>query len=82
MSPKAEYNLWRFLPKILELYPDISRDWLFFGEGEMEEGTVPSRAALLSENAELKAQLEEERALRKEEQAINRRLVNRVLLSD
>ena len=28
-------NLWPVLTRILELYPHISRDWLFFGEGEM-----------------------------------------------
>ena len=25
--------LWPYLPKILELYPHISREWLFFNEG-------------------------------------------------
>lgn len=75
MSPETEYNLWRFLPQILELYPDVSREWLFFGEGDMDAGNEPSRSSLLAENAKLKAELEEERAL-------NRRLVNRVLLSD
>jgi len=29
--------LWPALRKILELYPHISRNWLFFGEGEMLE---------------------------------------------
>ncbi len=28
-----------YLWKILELFPDISRDWLFFGEGEMTAGS-------------------------------------------
>ena len=28
-------NLWPILFKILETYPKVSRDWLFFGEGDM-----------------------------------------------
>ena len=28
-------NLWPVLHKILELYPHISREWLYFGDGEM-----------------------------------------------
>lgn len=38
-SPK----LWTFLPAILSRYPEISRDWLYFGEGEMT-GTAPAPA--------------------------------------
>lgn len=35
LSEKRENNLWPLLPQILEIYPQISRDWLYFGEGEM-----------------------------------------------
>ena len=35
---KSPDNLWPLLPKILELFPDIRRDWLYFGEGEMLQG--------------------------------------------
>ncbi len=35
---KSPDNLWPLLPKILELFPDIRRDWLYFGEGEMVQG--------------------------------------------
>jgi hypothetical protein len=35
LNPKSQKNLWEYLPRILELYPQVSRDWLYFGEGEM-----------------------------------------------
>jgi len=28
-------KLWKLLPKILMLYPSVSREWLYFGEGEI-----------------------------------------------
>jgi hypothetical protein len=34
-SPERQDCLFPSLLAILELYPHISRDWLFFGEGEM-----------------------------------------------
>jgi len=34
-SRKRQDNLWPVLMEILKLYPYISRDWLFFGEGSM-----------------------------------------------
>ena len=33
-SVERQNNLWQYLSKILEAYPFISRDWLYFGEGE------------------------------------------------
>ena len=33
-SLERQHNFYPLLPKILELYPEISRDWLYFGEGE------------------------------------------------
>lgn len=35
LKASREHNLWPLLPKILEIYPQINREWLFFGEGEM-----------------------------------------------
>ena len=43
-------KLWRLLPKILELHPSVSREWLYFGEGEIFQNitakTVTNEAAL------------------------------------
>ena len=39
---KSDKNLWPLLPSILKLYPQVNRDWLYFGDGEMigrQEGT-------------------------------------------
>lgn len=48
LSEKSQKNLWEYLPAILENYPHISRDWLYFGEGQMLRaqtvGVPPLRA--------------------------------------
>lgn len=43
LCEKSQKNLWEYLPAILETYPHISRDWLYFGEGDMlrEENPRP-----------------------------------------
>ncbi len=35
LNEKRQHNLWPLLPKLLELYPQVSRKWLYFGEGDM-----------------------------------------------
>ena len=35
LNEKRQDNLWPILPNILELFPSLSRDWLYFGEGSM-----------------------------------------------
>lgn len=35
LKPEGEHNLWQHLPKFLEWYPRLSRQWLYFGEGPM-----------------------------------------------
>ena len=46
-SEARESNLWPLLPSILEAFPAISREWLYFNEGEMlrAETTPDSDAA-------------------------------------
>lgn len=80
-SPKAEHRFWEHLPKILELFPDVRREWLYMGdEPAFRDGacaepgpTKESIAALEAENARLRQELDEERA-------INRKLLDRLLL--
>lgn len=43
LNERRQDALYPLLPKILELYPQVRRDWLYFGEGEMT-GTGPSVA--------------------------------------
>lgn len=68
------------LDTILSVYPKISRNWLFFGEGEIfstGEDSVPKTICALDEKdrrvAELEAELKEERRL-------NRDLTRRLLV--
>lgn len=35
LKESREHNLWPLLPKILEVFPQVSREWLYFSEGEM-----------------------------------------------
>lgn len=35
LNEKRQDNLWPLLPNILSLFPSLSRDWLYFGEGPM-----------------------------------------------
>lgn len=66
------------LDKVLTIYPEVNRDWLFFDEGEPLGGKKAASDALLCQNdkdrriAELEAELAEERRL-------NRRLTQRLL---
>ena len=41
---ERQNNLWPILFKILKIYPEISRDWLFFGEGEMIKSNQPAES--------------------------------------
>lgn len=77
LTEARQDNLWPLLPKLLEIFPELSRDWLYFGEGTMLASNKPTKAAVSSDDcqkriAELEAELKEERAL-------NRRLTERLL---
>lgn len=41
LCESRQNNLWPLLSQILTLYPQVRRDWLYFGEGEMTEETAP-----------------------------------------
>ena len=34
LNKKSQRNLWELLPRILEFFPQVRRDWLYFNEGE------------------------------------------------
>lgn len=76
LTEARQDNLWPLLPKIIEIFPEIRRDWLYFGEGAMLASHAPAETATVSDCqrriAELEAELKEERAL-------NRRLTERLL---
>lgn len=43
LNPVSQRNLWEHLPAILTAFPDVRRDWLFFGEGEMLKSDTPAK---------------------------------------
>lgn len=64
LSKKSEKNLWEHLPRILALYPQVSRAWLFHNEGEMfaagqTPGLQPPPGHDADEITRLKAHLDE-----------------------
>lgn len=42
LNEKSQRNLWEYLPKILVLFPQIRREWLWWGEGSMLKGDLAS----------------------------------------
>lgn len=42
LNDAREKNLWPLLPKILEVLPTLSREWLYFGEGPMLKADIPA----------------------------------------
>lgn len=65
------------LDKVLLVYPQVNRDWLFFGEGEIfgEEGAPAAPGKPDAKDRRI-AELEDEL---KEERRLNRRLTERLL---
>ena len=47
LNEKSQRNLWEYLPKILELFPQIRREWLWWGEGSMLKGDLASGKYLI-----------------------------------
>ena len=77
LNEKRQDNLWPLLPRILELYPQLNRDWLYFGEGEMCGGHREQSPAQIGEMSKRLAALEQELA---EERRLNRQLTTRLLV--
>lgn len=85
LNEKRQDNLWPLLPKILELYPQVSRAWLYFDEGEML--THASTPPKTEREAELQAKIvtleQEKEALAaelREADRLNRQLTTRLLV--
>lgn len=91
LNETRQNNLWPLLPQILELYPDVSRDWLYFGEGEMLSAS-PTAARVDELETELDAanamldakdaEIERLRSELDEERRLNRNLTAKLLLGD
>lgn len=77
LKESRQNNLWEILPQILQLYPDVSRDWLYFGEGEMLDKNEKASPETIQE---LKAKIQELEQEVTEERKINRQLTARLLI--
>ena len=58
LNEKRQDNLWPLLPNILSLFPSLSRDWLYFGEGPMlktdaAESPSPNQSPAQTDNSAL-----------------------------
>lgn len=85
LNEKRQDNLWPLLPRILDAYPQIRRDWLYFGEGEMtrpDGAEAPSarEAELLSKVSDLEHRLAETEAELKSAYRANQTLATRLLI--
>jgi hypothetical protein len=58
-SRARQDNFWPVLFEILKLYPYISRDWLFFGEGAMMESETGGPSASQTREKELLLKIEQ-----------------------
>ena len=84
LNETRQNNLWPLLPQILELFPDVSRDWLYFGEGEMIASS-PTAAQVDELLQKLEAKNAENERLRSELERVNRLYQNvsaKLLLGD
>ena len=84
LKESRQNNLWAILPKILNLYPDISRDWLYFGEGNMLKSQSEQSKNIINndELSNLKNQISELKQELKEEHKLNRQLTTKLLIED
>lgn len=79
LNPEGQQKIRNaLLDKVLTIYPEVNREWLFFGEGEPLGGkrTVPAALSCQEEKDRRIAELEAELA---EERRLNRRLTQRLL---
>lgn len=80
LNESRQAKLWPFLDKILELFPEINRYWLYHGEGDMLGSSVPLFTEMQKEKEILQKKLEEMENKLEEERTINKKLINRLLL--
>lgn len=65
LKPERQDNLWPLLPRMLALFPCLSRNWLYFEEGPMTMGSegpldeaVPASPAAAAEQTQRRQELE------------------------
>lgn len=73
-------KLSQYLWAIHALFPDVRREWLFFGEGEMLDSGQPCAEVSGNEAGTLKTRVAELEAELREERRLNRQLTTRLLV--
>lgn len=81
LNKKAQRRLWEYLPKILELFPDVRPEWLYMGyEPAFFDGTQAQVVPTKDEVEELKRENERLKNELAEADRLNRQLTTRLLL--
>lgn len=80
LNESRQDKLWPYLDKILKLFPEINRYWLYHGEGDMLGTTLPPIFETQKEKEELLQRLEILENKLEEERTLNKKLVNRLLI--
>lgn len=79
LKEERQDNLWPWLGKICELYPQIRREWLWWGEGDMLQ-SAPQASTQAPPPPDLTAELERLRKELEESNRLNRQLVTKLLI--
>ncbi len=85
LNEKSQKNLWEHLPKILEIFPDVRPEWLYYDGGPMlavdaePAGPRPERS-LEQELEEARATIAALEAELREASRLNRQLTTRLLV--
>lgn len=84
LNPKSQKNLWEHLPVILEMFPNVRREWLYFGEGEIlvshDEVSHPTPNTPTEDIVDLQTKVAELQAELREADRLNRQLTTRLLI--
>lgn len=82
LSEKSQKNLWEHLPKILENFPDVRPEWLYYEDGPMfrEAGSPPPSRDLERQLDEAQARIAALEAELREADRLNRKLTARLLV--
>lgn len=80
LNEQRQDKLWPHLEKILELFPDVNRYWLYHGEGEITKNIPTAINEIQQENSMLQKKLAAVEEKLEEERTINKKLITRLLL--
>ena len=82
LNEKSQKNLWEHLPKILDAFPDIRPEWLYYDDGPMLRDAADAQPNLDLEQqlVEARAKIAALEAELREADRLNRKLTARLLV--